>query len=100
MKRRNFLQTAALAGTIPLCGSPIAETGSVLKTPALSTEEQEAIATALGKKGIYNEAQATYNITLPRNDLKVSVKGDSVPIPFGFGDGSLLKRHWMANKRL
>lgn len=90
MKRRDFLQTAALAGTIPLCGTPIAE--SVGKTPALSAEEQAAIATALGKKGTYNEVQATYSVPLPRNDLKVTVKGESVPIPFGFGG-------WVAFKK-
>lgn len=92
MKRRNFLQTAAVAGTIPLCGSPIAPTLPAHKTPALSTQEQDAIAAALGKKGTYNEAQATYSVPLPRNDLKVTVKGDPVPIPFGFGG-------WVAFKK-
>ncbi len=94
MKRRNFLQTATIAGTIPLC-SPLTATTptlSVLKTPALSTQEQDAIAAALGKKGLYNEAQATYSVPLPRNDLKVTVKGESVPIPFGFGG-------WVAFKK-
>ncbi|GAB4021637.1 DUF1259 domain-containing protein [Spirosoma migulaei] len=65
---------------------------SHLKTPALSVAEQDAIATAIGKKGTYNEAQATYNIALPRNDLKVTVKEESVPIPFGFGG-------WVAFKK-
>ncbi|CCH52436.1 protein of unknown function LppY and LpqO [Fibrisoma limi BUZ 3] len=92
MKRRNFLQTAAVATTIPICGAPLNKTGQPFKTPALSTEEQEAIATALGKKGTYNEAQATYSIPLPRNDLSVTVKGESVPIPFGFGG-------WVAFKK-
>ncbi|WP_460973273.1 DUF1259 domain-containing protein [Spirosoma migulaei] len=92
MKRRHFLQTATLASTIPLCGGPIAEPVSHLKTPALSVAEQDAIATAIGKKGTYNEAQATYNIALPRNDLKVTVKEESVPIPFGFGG-------WVAFKK-
>lgn len=91
MKRRNFLQTAAVAGTIPLCGSPIVSTFPT-KTPALSAQEQDAIATALGKKGAYNEAQATYSVPLPRNDLKVTIKGEPVPIPFGFGG-------WVAFKK-
>jgi len=86
MKRRNFLQTAALSGVIPLCSggrsTPILTAGP---TPALSASEQEAIATALGKKGTYNEAQAVYTVPLPRNDMKVSIKGEPVPIPFGFG---------------
>ncbi|MBC8155445.1 MAG: DUF1259 domain-containing protein [Bacteroidetes bacterium] len=92
MKRRRFLQTAAAVGTIPICGAPLGDSGQVLKTPALSTDEQDAIATALGKKGTYNEAQATYSVPLPRNDLTVTVKGDSMPIPFGFGG-------WVAFKK-
>lgn len=92
MKRRHFLQTAAVAGTIPICGAPLSDSGQPLKTPALSADEQDAIATALGKKGTYNEAQATYSVPLPRNDLNVTVKGESVPIPFGFGG-------WVAFKK-
>nr|WP_293838401.1 DUF1259 domain-containing protein [uncultured Arsenicibacter sp.] len=93
MKRRNFLQTAALSGVIPLCtggsSNPTLPTG---QTPALSASEQEAIAIALGKKGTYNEAQAVYTVPLPRNDLKVSIKGEPVPIPFGFSG-------WVAFKK-
>lgn len=58
----------------------------------MSVVEQDAIASALGKKGVYNEAQATYNVPLPRNDLQITVKGDPVPIPFGFGG-------WVAFKK-
>jgi hypothetical protein len=96
MKRRLFLQSAAAASTIPICGltdqTDLPSERLIGKTPALSATEQEAIATALGKKGMYNEAQATYNVPLPRNDLKVSIKGESVPIPFGFGG-------WVAFKK-
>ncbi|AUD04383.1 DUF1259 domain-containing protein [Spirosoma pollinicola] len=92
MKRRNFLQAAALTSVIPICGLPSIEPLPFGKTPALSAEEQEAIAGALGKKGTYNEAQATYAVPLPRNDLKVTVKGEAVPIPFGFGG-------WVAFKK-
>ncbi|WP_461130773.1 DUF1259 domain-containing protein [Spirosoma aerophilum] len=96
MQRRLFLRSAVAASTIPLCGvsdQPDLPAGNLLgKTPALTVTEQEAIATALGKKGTYNEAQATYNVPLPRNDLKVTVKGESVPIPFGFGG-------WVAFKK-
>ncbi|GAA4401482.1 DUF1259 domain-containing protein [Nibrella viscosa] len=86
------MKTAGVAGAIPFCGAPVEQTGVPLKTPALSTQEQEAIAMALGKKGTYNEAQATYSVPLPRNDLKVTVKNDPVPIPFGFGG-------WVAFKK-
>ncbi|MCY7358872.1 MAG: DUF1259 domain-containing protein [Rudanella sp.] len=90
MKRRLFFRTAIAATTIPVCG--ITDVVSVGKTPALTAAEQEAIATALGKKGTYNEDQATYSVPLPRNDLKVTVKGEAVPIPFGFGG-------WVAFKK-
>lgn len=92
MKRRKFLQAAALTSAIPVCGLVETEQAFKAKTPALSAQEQDAIATALGKKGNYNEAQATYNVSLPRNDLKISVKGEAVPISFGFGG-------WVAFKK-
>ena len=97
MQRRNFLRSAVLAtGTIPLCTSsadtPSSAPITIGKTPALSPAEQDAIAVALGKKGVYNEAQATYSVPLPRNDLKVTIKGNPVPIPFGFGG-------WVAFKK-
>lgn len=92
MKRRSFLQKAALTTAIPVCGTLDLNQSSAAQTPPLSAREQEAIASALGKKGTYNEAQATYNVALPRNDLKVTVKGKAVPISFGFGG-------WVAFKK-
>lgn len=98
MKRRRFLHSTIAVSAIPICGvsdiTPTTPTTPLLigKTPALSADEQEAIATAMGKKGTYNEAQATYSVPLPRNDLKVTVKGEPVPIPFGFGG-------WVAFKK-
>lgn len=103
MQRRNFLSVALATGALPLCATPGVNSPGVDKpsasaafkigkTPALSAQEQEVIATALGKKGAYNEAQATYSVPLPRNDLKVKVSGESVPIPFGFGG-------WVAFKK-
>lgn len=58
----------------------------------LSTDEMAAIDRALGKKGNVVADQAVYTVPLPRNDLKVTIKGDSVPIPFGFGG-------WVAFKK-
>ncbi|QIP16725.1 DUF1259 domain-containing protein [Spirosoma aureum] len=92
MKRRNFLQTAIVAGAIPICSTSGTDALLIGPTPALSAEEQDVIATALGKKGTYNEAQATYSVPLPRMDLKVTLKGEPVPIPFGFGG-------WVAFKK-
>ncbi len=94
MKRRFFIQTAAYTAAIPLCtgsGADVLPT-TIGSTPALTPTEQEAIAAALGKKGTYNEAQSVYVVALPRNDLKVTVKGEAVPIPFGFGG-------WVAFKK-
>jgi hypothetical protein len=93
--RRNWLKTTALATTPMLLGSLPAWSGKLApaagKTPALTTAEITAIETALGKKGTYVEAQATHSTPLPRNDLKVSIKGDAVPISFGFGGWVAIK---------
>ncbi len=89
--RRDWLKTAALAttpvllGTLPVAGS--AAVPAAGKTPALTAAEIAAIEAAMGKKGTYVEAQATHTTPLPRNDLKVTIKGEPVPIAFGFGGG-------------
>lgn len=62
------------------------------KTPDLTTAEITAIETALGKKGKYVEAESVYSVSLPRNDLKISVKGENVPISFGFGGWVSIKK--------
>ncbi len=51
-----------------------------------------AIETALGKKRKYLEAESTYTVPLPRNDLKISIKGESVPVSFGFGGWISIKK--------
>jgi hypothetical protein len=85
--RRQALQASAVLGTalfLPL-DKIQAATSLPGKTPALTAEEIAAIDAALGKKGSYKEAEAVYTIPLPRNDLKMKIKGEPVPIPFGFG---------------
>jgi len=62
------------------------------KTPPLTEAEITAIETAIGKKGKYVEAEGVYTIPLPRNDLKISIKGESVPISFGFGGWVSIKK--------
>nr|WP_234997102.1 DUF1259 domain-containing protein [Hymenobacter roseosalivarius] len=37
------------------------------------------------------QAQATHSTPLPRNDLKVTIKGEPVPISFGFGGWVAIK---------
>jgi hypothetical protein len=95
LSRRDALRATALLGagtllgTTPLKAEEMPPTG---KTPALSAAEIAAIEAALGKKGTYVEAQATHTTPLPRNDLKVSIKGEPVPIPFGFGGWVAVKK--------
>jgi hypothetical protein len=92
--RRDWLKTTALAtapillGTLPALPSAAAAPG---KTPPLTTTEIAAIEAAMGKKGTYVEAQATHTTPLPRNDLKVTIKGEPVPISFGFGGWVAIK---------
>jgi hypothetical protein len=63
------------------------------KTPPLSKEAMAALDSGLGgKKGNYVESEGVYTTPLPRNDLKVTIKGEPVPIPFGFGGWVSLKR--------
>ena len=51
-----------------------------------------AVDAALGKKGNHVVAEAVYTVALPRKDLKVTIKGESVPTPFGFGGWVSVKR--------
>ncbi|WP_426059684.1 DUF1259 domain-containing protein [Hymenobacter sp. B1770] len=91
--RRDWLKTTALASTPFLLG-PISALGSPAapgKTPPLSAADIAAIETAMGKKGTYVEAQATHSTPLPRNDLKITIKGEPVPIAFGFGGWVAIK---------
>src|SRR5829696_2032026 len=68
------------------------ETFARRETPALTQAEMTAIETALGKKGRYVEGESVYNVPLPRNDLKVSIKGENVPSSFGFGGWVSVKK--------
>lgn len=76
----------------PNPAAPGAENLTQGKTPPLTEAEITAIETAIGKKGRYVEAESVYTVPLPRNDLKVSVKGESVPISFGFGGWVSVKK--------
>ncbi len=41
---------------------------------------------------MYKEAEATHTTPMPRNDLKVTIKDQPVPVPFGFGGWVSIKR--------
>lgn len=92
--RRNWLKRSALVAGASLLDLKFsaAQTLHAEKTPPLTSAEIASIEAAMGKKGMYKEAEATHTTPLPRNDLKITVKGQSVPIPFGFGGWVSIKR--------
>jgi hypothetical protein len=92
--RRTALKTAALLAGTTLLNFKNADALplNMAKTPALTADEIAAIEAAIGKKGMYKDAEATYTIPLPRNDLKMTLKGEPVPIPFGFGGWVSIKK--------
>jgi len=91
--RRDWLKTGAYFTAAGLAGAHISKGNNLpAKTPALTKEEIAAIEAAMGKKGAYNEGQAVHTTPLPRNDLKVTIKGEPVPIPFGFGGWASIKK--------
>jgi hypothetical protein len=91
--RRDWLKTGAYFTAAGLTGAHISKGNNApAKTPALTKEEIAAIEAAMGKKGTYNEGQAVHTTPLPRNDLKVTIKGEPVPIPFGFGGWASIKK--------
>ncbi len=69
-----------------------AEVSTRMKTPPLTQAEIAAIETAIGKKGKYVDAENVYTVPLPRNDLKIKIKGESIPISFGFGGWVSIKK--------
>jgi Domain of Unknown Function (DUF1259) len=69
------------------------------KTPPLSKEAMAALDAGLGgKKGSYVEAEGVYTIPLPRNDLRITIKDEPVPIAFGFG-GWVSVKHTLDGQR-
>ena len=95
ISRREALRATALLGTTSLLSlearPAVASPPPAGKTPPLTPAEIASIETALGKKGTYVDAQATHSTPLPRNDLKMRIKGEPVPIPFGFGGWVAIK---------
>ena len=93
ISRRTWLHTSGMIGTAHLLSLQDTQADTLIAgTPALTSEEIAAIEAAMGKKGTYNEGQAVHTTPLPRNDLKVTVKGQPVPIPFGFGGWASIKK--------
>src|SRR5438876_9173836 len=102
VSRRNILRAAAgaplLAGADLFPAPGLAQESGEERVafrvapPPLSSEETAAVEQALGKKGSMVADQGVFTVPLPRNDLKMSIQGDPVPIPFGFGG-------WVAFKK-
>ena len=93
INRRQALRATALLGALPLIGIPVLQAAPQKgKTPPLTAAEIAAIEAAMGKKGTYKEEEATHTTPLPRNDLKIKVKGEAVPISFGFGGWTAIKK--------
>jgi len=100
ISRRNILKAGALLAGTGLMGLKTNETLAAQapgKTPPLTPAEIAAIEAAIGKKGSYKDTEATYTIPLPRNDLKVTLKGEPVPVSFGFGGWVSINVRWMAS---
>jgi hypothetical protein len=85
--RRQALQATAVLSTALLL--PIDKAKAITlpsgNTPTITAEEMAVIYAALGKKGSYKDTEQVYTTPLPRNDLKMKIKGEPVLIPFGFG---------------
>jgi hypothetical protein len=95
VNRRQLLQAATVLGAAGTIGFGAEETATAAprgKTPPLTAEEMAAIDSAMGKKGTYNEAQSTHTVALPRADLHVTIQGDKIPTPFGFGGWVSIKK--------
>ena len=94
--RREMLRAAAVLGAVGAAGlesvTGVEAASVTMRTPPMSQKDMTAVDSALGKKGRYVEAEAVYTVPLPRNDLKVSIKGEAVPIPLGFGGWVSFKR--------
>src|SRR5438128_969307 len=87
LSRRDLLRSAAVAGVASATALTAARRAEARDRPgaALTAEEMAAVDQALGKKGNLVQDQGVYTVPLPRGDLKMTIQGDPVPIPFGFG---------------
>src|SRR6266566_2472622 len=56
----------------------------VLLPASLKEADRAAIDKGTGAKGVYTEAEDTYKVTFPRNDVKVTVEGRAMPPFLGF----------------
>jgi hypothetical protein len=88
LSRRNVITTATLG--LGLTAYPA--TAFAKPPKAITPEEITTIEAVFGKKGKSVDNEAIYTVSLPRNDLKITLKGEPVPISFGFGGWASFKR--------
>src|SRR5689334_22063163 len=90
LNRRELIGAAVATGTAGMLLPAAAAEGD--RAPLLTADEMADVDQALGKKGTLVADQAVYTVPLPRADLKVTIQGDAVPTPFGFGGWVSLKK--------
>jgi hypothetical protein len=97
--RRQALQATAVLGTALLL--PVIQINAAAlppgQTPPLTADEIAAIDTALGKKGSYKDAEQVYTTPLPRNDLKMRIKGEPYRSLLVSAAGYRLRKRLMVN---
>jgi hypothetical protein len=91
VSRRTILTTATL-GLITTASATVSAAAPTKPPKSFTPEEIAAIEAAFGKKGRSVEGEGIYTVALPRNDLKITIKGEPIPIPFGFGGWASFKR--------
>lgn len=94
LSRRRLLQAGATMGAAGLAGIGSAETLFLAAqgTPQLTPNEIAEIDEGIGKRGNYNDTQNTHVVQFPRNDLKVTIKGEPVPTALGFAGWAAFRR--------
>jgi len=88
--RRQLIQAGAALGAA--CLAEFGDAEPWLQTPGMNSEEIAAIDQGIGKRGNYNEGLGTHVVQFPRNDLKVTLKGEAVPVSLGFGGWAAFRK--------
>jgi hypothetical protein len=92
VNRRELLQIVGTVAAVTAVSPREATAAEPGGRGVLTPEEMAAVDQALGKKGNWVADQGVYTVPLPRGDLKVRIKDEPVPTPFGFGGWVSFKR--------
>jgi hypothetical protein len=88
MRNTNTLYALPITLMVLAAGPAVAAGG-----PKLDTAKIEQIT---GMKGTYNEKENTFKVTVPRNDVQVSVDGWKMPPFMGLGPWAAFTPHHSA----